>query len=282
MRRSARWRTETRWGRRRCCSPPPSRAGTTWTGRPRATSPPSSTSAASRSPACSSRLAPAAWCASSSTHGGDFDLDLSLRLQAAHGLRHCIVVDGPDGDDELLRGALGRAAARLLTEIVGADDVLGLAWARSLLAMRSSLEQLAAVHRRAAHGGAAPAGRRRERDRARARPRRPVRRAELLLLRADDRPRRGDGRVMRTQPEIARALDVARRVTKAVVGVGAWRRPVDGGRRGDRGRVARGPRAGRRAEIGGVAARRRGRPVATSLTDASSASTPSACAPSTT
>ena len=26
-------------------------------------------------------------------HRGDFDLDLSLRLQAAHGLRHCIVVD---------------------------------------------------------------------------------------------------------------------------------------------------------------------------------------------
>lgn len=77
-------------------------------------------------------------------HGGDFDLDLSQRLQAAHGLRHCIVVDVPDGDDELLRGALGRAAARLLTEIVSADDVLGLAWARSLLSMRSSLRQLAA------------------------------------------------------------------------------------------------------------------------------------------
>lgn len=41
-------------------------------------------------------------------HSGEFDLDLSLRLQAAHGLRHCIVVDSPEGDDELLRAALGR------------------------------------------------------------------------------------------------------------------------------------------------------------------------------
>jgi hypothetical protein len=72
-----------------------------------------------------------------------FDLDLSMRLQGAYGLRHCVVVASDGEDDELLLTALGRAAADLLTEIVGVDDVLGLVWARSLLAMRSALERLA-------------------------------------------------------------------------------------------------------------------------------------------
>src|ERR687892_2728376 len=46
---------------------------------------------------------------------GEIDLDLSVRLRAAHGLRHCVVIDAPDDNDVLLRGALARAAAELLT-----------------------------------------------------------------------------------------------------------------------------------------------------------------------
>ena len=68
---------------------------------------------------------------------GELDLDLSQRLRAAYELRHCVVVDVPEGDDELLRTSLGRGAAALLTEIVVADDTLGLVWARSLMAMRT-------------------------------------------------------------------------------------------------------------------------------------------------
>jgi DNA-binding transcriptional regulator LsrR (DeoR family) len=201
-------------------------------------------------------------------HGGDFDLDLSLRLQAAHGLRHCIVVDGPDGDDELLRGALGRAAARLLTEIVSADDVLGLAWARSLVSMRSSLEQLAACTVVQLTG-------------ALLRP--DVDESAIELVRDLATlsggpsftfyapmivPDAATARVMRTQPEIARALDMSRQVTKAVVGVGAWQPGLstvadavtDAERR-------EGSELGVCAEIGGVQLDAEGRPVATSLTE---------------
>src|SRR5690242_8297188 len=58
---------------------------------------------------------------------GGIDLDLSVRLRTAHGLRHCVVVDAPEDDDDLLRAALGRAAAELLSEIVEPGDVLGVA-----------------------------------------------------------------------------------------------------------------------------------------------------------
>src|ERR671915_2203893 len=49
---------------------------------------------------------------------GEINLDLSVRLRAAHGLRHCVVIDAPEDDEALLRSALGRAAAELLSEIV--------------------------------------------------------------------------------------------------------------------------------------------------------------------
>src|ERR687893_1577965 len=48
---------------------------------------------------------------------GQIDLDLSVQLGRAYELRHCVVLDCPDDDDELLRGSLGRAAGELLTEI---------------------------------------------------------------------------------------------------------------------------------------------------------------------
>src|SRR5918996_5872045 len=75
---------------------------------------------------------------------GALNLDLSVRLRTTYGLRHCVVIDAPEDDDVLLRSALGQAAAELLTEIVEPGDVLGLAWARSLMAMRTSLSSLPA------------------------------------------------------------------------------------------------------------------------------------------
>jgi hypothetical protein len=76
---------------------------------------------------------------------GEINLDLSVRLRTAYGLRHCVVIDGPEDDDELLRAALGRAAADLLTEIVEPGDVLGLVWARSLMSIPTSLRGRAHV-----------------------------------------------------------------------------------------------------------------------------------------
>ena len=73
---------------------------------------------------------------------GDIDLDLSVELGARYGLRRCLVIDSAD-DEAALRSNLGRIAAGLLSEVVTADDVLGLAWSRTLLAMRSSLRHLA-------------------------------------------------------------------------------------------------------------------------------------------
>jgi len=58
---------------------------------------------------------------------GEINLDLSVRLSRAYGLLHRVVIGGPDYDDDLLRTNLGQAAAGLLTEIVDAKDVLGLA-----------------------------------------------------------------------------------------------------------------------------------------------------------
>jgi DNA-binding transcriptional regulator LsrR (DeoR family) len=74
---------------------------------------------------------------------GEIDLDLSVQLGTKYGLRRCLVIDSPEDDETLLRANLGRIAAGLLAEIIDRDDVLGLAWSRTLMAMRSSLTKLA-------------------------------------------------------------------------------------------------------------------------------------------
>ncbi len=154
---------------------------------------------------------------------GRIDIDLSVRLRAAYGLRECVVIDSPEDDEALLRKNLGRAAAELLTEIVEADDVLGLAWARSLTAMRTALAQLAPCAVVQLTG-------------ALSRP--DVDESSIELVRDVSRTAKGPAfffyapmivpdaataRALRTQPEVARAFGRFPDVTKAVVGVGAWR-----------------------------------------------------------
>src|SRR3712207_6120233 len=73
---------------------------------------------------------------------GEIDVDLSARLQERFGLQHSVVVDTPDDDADSLRGHLGRAAARLLAEVITPQDVLGLAWARAVSAMARALPPL--------------------------------------------------------------------------------------------------------------------------------------------
>jgi DNA-binding transcriptional regulator LsrR (DeoR family) len=152
---------------------------------------------------------------------GEIDLDLSVSVRAAHGLRHCVVIDAPEDDEALLRGALGRAAADLLTEIVEPGDVLGLAWARSLMAMRTSLTRLPACDVVQLTGALSL----------------PSEDSSIELVRDLARKSNGQGffyyapmvlpdaataRVLRTQPDIARAIERYPDVTKAVIGVGAW------------------------------------------------------------
>jgi DNA-binding transcriptional regulator LsrR (DeoR family) len=153
---------------------------------------------------------------------GDLDLDLSVRLSSAYGLRHCVVIESPEEDGALLRADLGRAAARLLTEIVTPDDVLGLAWARSLMAMRSALTRLPPCAVVQLPG-------------ALSRP--DVDESSIELVRDVARTANGPAsyfyapmivpdaataRVLRTQPEVALAVSRFPDVTKAVVGIGAW------------------------------------------------------------
>ena len=153
---------------------------------------------------------------------GELNLDLSARLASAYGLRHSIVVDSAQDDEDVLRANLGRAAAELLTEIVSEDDVLGLAWARSLMAMRSSLARLAPCPVVQLTG-------------ALSRP--DVEESSIELVRDVARtsagpayffyapmivPDAATAQVLRTQPEVARAYEMFPRLTKAVVGLGAW------------------------------------------------------------
>jgi DNA-binding transcriptional regulator LsrR (DeoR family) len=69
------------------------------------------------------------------------DLELSDRLQKAYTLRRAVVVVAGDGPD--LRRDLGLVAANLLSEVVTADDVVGIAWGRTLDAMTASLPSIA-------------------------------------------------------------------------------------------------------------------------------------------
>jgi DNA-binding transcriptional regulator LsrR (DeoR family) len=153
---------------------------------------------------------------------GEIDLDLSAQLRSAFGLRHCVVIDSLEDDQVLLRGNVGRAAAELLSEIVTPDDVLGLAWGRALLTMRSSLTSLAACPVVQLTG-------------ALARPDADESSLELVrdVARISSGPAHffyapmfvGDAataQALRKQPEVARAVERFPDLTKAVVGLGAW------------------------------------------------------------
>jgi DNA-binding transcriptional regulator LsrR (DeoR family) len=73
------------------------------------------------------------------------EVDLSARLQDAYGLQHAVVVDSPDDNTTTLRECLGKAAAELVSEILTTEDVLGLAWSRSVSAMTNALTQLPTI-----------------------------------------------------------------------------------------------------------------------------------------
>lgn len=199
---------------------------------------------------------------------GEIDLDLSVRLRAAYGLRHSVVIDCPDDDDALLRTNLGRAGAGLLEEIVQADDVLGLVWARSLMAMRTSLTRLAPCAVVQLTGALS----RPDVDESSVELVRDVARiangpafvfyAPMIL------PEATSEQVLRAQPEVARAVAKFGELTKAVVGVGAWRHGLstvaDAVTADERSAMYD---LGVRAEVGGIQLDADGRIVTTSLTD---------------
>jgi len=156
---------------------------------------------------------------------GGIDVSLSGELRDAYHLEHAIVVDTLDDHPLSLRQQVGRAGAELLSEIVTSNDVLGLGWARSLIAMSTALTQMASCPVVQLTG-------------ALSRP--DVDDSSIELVR--DVARIGNGpayyfyapmivpdattaAVLLRQPEVARAIDQYASVTKAVVGVGGWDPP---------------------------------------------------------
>src|ERR671914_114704 len=186
---------------------------------------------------------------------GEIDLDRSVRLRAAFGLRHCVVIDAPEDEEVLLRTALGRAAAELLDEIVEPGDVLGLAWARSLMAMRTALTRLPACDVVQLTGALSL----------------PSDDSSIELVRDLARKSNGQGffyYAPMVLPDIARAIERYPDVTKAVIGVGAWQQGLSTvvGALTERERREIYD-LGVRSELSGVQIDGEGNPVATPLTD---------------
>jgi DNA-binding transcriptional regulator LsrR (DeoR family) len=199
---------------------------------------------------------------------GGIDVDLSMRMQDRFGLQHSVVVDTPDDDEESLRGHLGRAAARLLAEILTPQDVLGLAWARAVSAMARELPPLPGTPVVQLSGALSLPGRPDTsvdvvRDVAgRSGGVAHVFYAPLTV------PDAATARALRKQPEVARAFSQLPSVTKAVGGVGLWEAgqstlydtSTDHDRRALR-------ELGVCADISGVFLSADGEPVATELAD---------------
>lgn len=70
------------------------------------------------------------------------DADVSFRLKERFGLQRAIVVRATDPRPEGVRDALGRAAARLMTELVSEEDVIGVTSGRTIDAMIRHLTTL--------------------------------------------------------------------------------------------------------------------------------------------
>jgi DNA-binding transcriptional regulator LsrR (DeoR family) len=155
-------------------------------------------------------------------HHGEIDVELSSRVQDRFGLQHAVVVDTPDDDEESLRRHLGRAAAELLEEVVTPQDVLGLAWARSVSAMARALTRLPGVPVVQLTGALSlPGGQDSSVDVVR----------DVAGVSGGPAhyfyapltvPDAATARSLRQQPEVARAFRQLPFVTKAVAGVGLW------------------------------------------------------------
>src|SRR4051812_5262663 len=153
---------------------------------------------------------------------GPIDVDLSARLQNRFHLKHAVVVEATDDGDDPLRMQLGRVAAELLAEVIEPDDVLGIAWSRSVGAMATALPRIAPVPVVQLTGAVtAPDGDHSSIDIVR-----DVARAAggpaYVFYAPFTLPDATTARALRKQREVALAFDQVPRVTKAVVGVGRW------------------------------------------------------------
>ena len=153
-------------------------------------------------------------------HPGSIDVDLSARLQQSFGLERAVVVITRDDAPDTLRTQVGQVAAELLAEVVVPEDVLGVAWARSVGAMAKFLPRLPTVPVVQLTGAVAlPGGGDTSFDIVR-----DVARAAggpaYVFYAPIVLPDAATAAAMRSQSDIARAFDHAAAVTKAGVGIG--------------------------------------------------------------
>jgi DNA-binding transcriptional regulator LsrR (DeoR family) len=200
------------------------------------------------------------------TTPGQVDSELSWQLQQAFGLAHALVLDIDVDDEPAARLTLGEAAADLLSGVVTADDVVGLAWARSLHPMGTALDRFPAVPVVQLTGALS----------------RPDGLDVLELVRTLARLGGGaahvfyapmiaadvsTARALRKQPDVSRVLRLASDVTVAAVGIGAWEAGLstvhDAFPPADREALGR---AGVIADVSGVLLTADGRPVENSMT----------------
>ena len=73
----------------------------------------------------------------------DVDVDLSLGVASAFGIRQALVLSLPDGPEAFRREQLGRAGASVLGTLIEQDEVIGMAWGRTLHSMVRGLPPLA-------------------------------------------------------------------------------------------------------------------------------------------
>lgn len=151
------------------------------------------------------------------------DAVISHELAAGYGIRSAIVVQAVAGPPEFTRAQLGSAAAGLVAETVEASDVMGISWGRTLRAMVEQLPALPActvvqlvgsvpsmdldmnalelVRRMTGHsaGSVFPLH------------------VPLIVDTPETAAR------LRDDPHAARTFRAFPRVTRAIVGIGAWR-----------------------------------------------------------
>jgi DNA-binding transcriptional regulator LsrR (DeoR family) len=153
---------------------------------------------------------------------GPLDVGRSAALQDRFGLRRALVVKPAAPRPDVERSAVGRAAGQLLAELITSQDVLGLAWGRSLTAMAGTLTRLPGCEVVQLTGAL-------QREDTQA--------SSVDLVRDVARVGGGAayyyhapmivataelGRALREQPEVARAIARIGSVTKAFVCIGGW------------------------------------------------------------
>lgn len=159
--------------------------------------------------------------------GSNINTELSSRLQNAFNLRHALVIDA-DETGHPLRQRLGKAAAELLSEIIGPDDVLGLGWARTVSAMATQIQRLppipvvqltGALSSTTAFSGSIDDDNSVDvvREVARA-----SRGPAYLFYTPFLLPDATTAQTLKRQPDVARAFSQFASVTTAVVGIGQW------------------------------------------------------------